>query len=66
MPKPFLVEQQWYYLTHNYEDNRVHAFLNGISQKVNLIARLEFKLSYFKTAVQHFSPNATETTPEQY
>ena len=37
MPKTILlVEQQWYYLTHNYEDNRVHAFLKGISPKVNV------------------------------
>ena len=30
-------------------------FSKGINLKVNLIALLEFKLTYFKVRVQHFS-----------
>ena len=33
----------------------------GISPKVNVIARLEFKLSYFEAAVQHGCHYATGT-----
>ena len=38
---------------------RFNTFLKAISSKVNVRARLEFELAYFKTAVQHFSPYAT-------
>ena len=39
----------------------VYAFLKGISQKMNVIERLEFALVYFEAAVQHFSHHATES-----
>ena len=35
---------------------RFHAFPKGIGPKVNVIAWLEFELTYFETAVQHFTP----------
>ena len=48
-------EEQWYYLTHSWKDNGVHAFPKVISLKVNVIVWLEFKLSYFEATVEHFS-----------
>ena len=41
-----LEEQYWYYLTHSWEDKGVHTFPKGICPKVNVIARLEYKLAY--------------------
>ena len=49
-------EQQWYYLTHNWEDKWVHTFPKGICPKVNVIARLEFELASCNSAVQRFTP----------
>ena len=40
-----------------------HIYPKGICPKVNIIARLKFKLAYFEAAVQHISPYTTETTP---
>ena len=37
---------QGYYLTHKRESKWVHAFLKGISPKVNVIARLESEHAY--------------------
>ena len=51
----FLVEQQWYHLTHSLRDKGVYTFPKGISPKVNVIARLEIELAYFKAAVQSLS-----------
>ena len=36
-------------------------FLKGISQKVNVIAWLNFELYFFRGAIQHLSHDATET-----
>ena len=58
----FVVEQQWYYLTHSWEYKKVHAFPRDISPRVNVIARLEFELIYLKTTVQNFNHNATTTS----
>ena len=33
----------------------VHAFPKCISMKVNIIAQLEFELTYFEVRVEHFS-----------
>ena len=41
----------------------VHTFFKGISLKVNVIARLEFELAYYKVAVQHFSYNNRGKSP---
>ena len=40
---------------------RFHSFPKGISQKVNVIARLEFELVYYDIAVQYVSYNTRET-----
>ena len=41
----------------------VHAFLKGISPKVNILAQLEFKLIYSDVAIQHVSLYTKDTTP---
>ena len=53
----FLEEQQWYYLTHSWEDKRAHTFPKDICPKVNVIARLE----YHDSAVQRFNHYTTRT-----
>ena len=44
------------------ENKGIHIFLRGISPKVNVIMRREFKLAYFEAVVQHFNHKATETS----
>ena len=61
MQKPFLEEQSWNYLTQSLEDKGIHTFPNGICLKVNFIARLEFKLVYYNSAVHHFNHYTTST-----
>ena len=41
--------------THSCEDNGVYTFLKGICPKANVIARLEFDLDYFNSAVQRLN-----------
>ena len=41
----------------------IHTFYKGIYPKVNVIARLEFKLAYYDPAVQLFNPLHLEDTP---
>ena len=53
--------QQWYYLTHSWEDKGVHTFPHGIRPKVNVIARLEFDLAYYDSAVHCFNYYITRT-----
>ena len=50
-----LEEQLWYYLTHSWEDKGVHTFPKGICPKVNVIARLEYELAYYDSAVHRFN-----------
>ena len=50
-----LEEQLWCYLTHCWENRGVHAFPNGICPKVNVIARLVFKLAFNDSAVMRFN-----------
>ena len=59
----FLEEQYWYYLTHNWEDKGVHTFPKGICPKVNIIARLEYELAYYDSAVHRFNHYTTKTPP---
>ena len=40
-------------------DKKTQNFPKGISQKVNVIARLEIELVYFEAAVQDFGHNTT-------
>ena len=54
-----LEEQLWYYLTHSWEDKEVPTFPKGICLKVNVIARLEFKLAYYYSTVHHFNHYTT-------
>ena len=42
-----------------------HTFPKGINQKVKLIARLEFLITYFDVKVLHFRHNVTGTLLEQ-
>ena len=58
-----LEEQQWYYSTHSWEDKRVHTFPKGICPKVNVIARLEYELAYYDSAVHRFNLYTTRTPP---
>ena len=58
-----LEEQQWYYLTHSWEDKRVHTFPKGICPKVIVIARLEYELAYYNSAVHRFNHYTTWTPP---
>ena len=53
----------WCYLIHSWEDKEVHTFPKGICPKINIIARLEFKLAYYDSAVHHFNYYTTRTPP---
>ena len=63
MPKP---EEQWYYLTHSWEDKGVHTFPKDICPKVNVIARLEYELAYYDSAVHRFNHYTTRTPPRSF
>ena len=39
--------------------NITHTFPGGICQKENVIARLEFELAYYDSAVHHFNQEET-------
>ena len=60
-----LEEQYWYYLTHSWEDKGVHTFPKGIWPKVNVIARLEYELAYYDSAVNRFNHYTTRTPPKK-
>ena len=51
--KRILVEQSWYYLTHDLGSNGVHTFPMVTSLKENVVARLEFELGYIGIAVRY-------------
>ena len=55
--------QQWYYLTHSWEDKGLHTFPKGICPKVNVIAQLEFELAYYDSAFQRFNHYTTKIPP---
>ena len=65
IPPPLVEEQQWYDLTHNWEDKGVHAFPKGISLKVNVMAQLGFEFAYSKAAVQLFNHYSMEISPRR-
>ena len=56
-----LKEQLWYYLTHSWKDTGVYIFPKGICPKVNVIARLEYELAYYDSAVHRFNHYTTRT-----
>ena len=58
-----LEEQEWYSLTHSWEDKGVHTFPRGICPKVNVIVRLEYELAYYHSAVHRFNHYTTRTPP---
>ena len=64
MPKPFSLK--WYYLIHSSEDMWVHTFPEGICPKVNVIARLEYELAYYDSAVHRFNNYTTRTPGFKY
>ena len=65
--KAFLQEKQlWYNLIHSWEDKGVHTFPQGICTKVNVIARLEYELAYYDSAVHYFNYYTTRTPPPKY
>ena len=53
-----------HYLTHSWEDKGVHTFPKGIYPKVNVIARLEYELAYYDSAVHRFNHHTTRTLPQ--
>ena len=53
----------FYYLTHRWEDKGVHTFPKGICPKVNVIARLEYELAYYDSAVHRFNHYTNRTPP---
>ena len=62
--KAILIEEQWwYYLTHSWDDKGVHTFPKGICPKVNVIAKLEYELAYYDSAVHRFNHYTTRTPP---
>ena len=44
------------------KEKGVHTFPKGICPKVNVIARLEYELAYYDSAVHHFNHYTTRTT----
>ena len=56
-------EQYWYYLTHSWEDEGFHTFPKGICPKVNIIARLEYKLADYDFTVHRLNLNTMRTAP---
>ena len=48
-------------MTHCWKDKGVHTFPKGIYPKVNVIARLEFELAYYDSAVHCFNHYTTKT-----
>ena len=47
---------------NSWEDKGVYTFPKSICPKVNVIARLEYKLAYYDSAVHRFNHYTTRTT----
>ena len=45
-------KQSWLYLTHSWKDQAIYTFRNSVSPNVNVIAPLQFDLSYSNVTVQ--------------
>ena len=67
MPKPSLQKNNSETISpiskRIHKGGEVHIFPKGISPKVNQLVRLMFELTYFESAVKHFSHYATGTHP---
>ena len=50
-------EKQWYHLTGSWVNNGVHNLSESISLKMNIIARLDFELTYLNATVQQSNPS---------
>ena len=48
-------------LFNPWEDKGVHTFPKGICPKVNVIARVEYELAYYDSAVHRFNHYTTRT-----
>ena len=48
-----------------YRNKGVHTFPKGICPKVNVIARLEYELAYYDSAVHRFNHYTTRTPTER-
>ena len=48
----------------SWEDKGVHTFPKGICPKVNVIARLEYELAYYDSAVHRFNTTRTPPPPQ--
>ena len=49
-------------ICHSWRENKgVHTFPKGICPKVNVIARLEYELAYYDSAVHRFNHYTTRT-----
>ena len=67
MPKPFSKKEQYrYYLTHSWKDKGVHAFPQDICPKENVIAQLEYELTYYDFVVHRFNHYTTRTPTTKY
>ena len=51
---------------HSWEDKGVHNFPKGICPKVNVMARLEYELAYYDSAVHRFNHYTTKTPLMQF
>ena len=58
-------EQKIFNSIYNCGHKEVHSFHEDISPKVNVTARLEFKLAYYDITVQHIN-NHTLGSPKGY
>ena len=50
-----ILEEEQYYLTHNWEEKEVDTFSKGISPEVNVIVRLEFRWKHPWNQLKFFS-----------
>ena len=51
---PVQKSQETYWMHHVWEDKKGYTFPKGICPKVNVIAPLEFELTYYNSTVRRF------------
>ena len=61
----FIEEQQWYYLTDSWKVQEVHAFLKGISRKMNVmylvIVRIHLQWCFIATGTHSYCGDADDS-----